>query len=320
MVAGEAATMSQMNRDVEIISLFARPTCSKPLDIPIENSLSMYGAIIGGQPLICGSSGLANDCYTYQIKHSKWQHKNYTLAEERIHAASAMFGDGMWIIMGGQTFVGDNPILLDTSEVFHNLNTFTSGPTLPIPLSSHCAVELGKFQLFIAGGYGDEHLKDTFVLNLDKFPSWSWNNLTSMRYGRFGHTCGKVITFFGDTEVIVAGGLYQDIIEIYSVARSMWFKGPLIENRKIFKAAAIQGELTFVVTGGVELEPDCTTSNCRLNEINVYDIIDNSLKYINQTLRKRRGNHISILLQSDLDCSSRSCQTKPFSIQISNIL
>ena len=113
--------------------------------------------------------------------------------------------------------------------------------------------------------------------------------------------------FFEDIEVIAAGGLHQDKTEIYSLQRSSWFNGPDIQDRPIFKAATLQGINTFILTGGVELDPHCTTNDCRLSSIYAYDASLETFLQENQRLDQGRGNHVAVPLPVDIECSSKRC-------------
>ena len=304
MVAGEVATRPQVNSDAEIIALFPRPKCPKPPEFPMANSLGLYGTLAEFGPFVCGLhfSEMENSCFAYKVKELEWISMGFAINEKRTHASSAHFNNRSWIIIGGQKYLGDVPVVLDSSEVF-NGSMFNFGPKLPIPLSGHCSVKLNKSHIFVAGGYGTPHLKEVFLLHSQR--QALWENLTSMQLGKFGHSCGKVVTLFDHVEVVAAGGLHQDSIEIYSTKSSAWSTGPKIENRQIFKAATLQGKTAFIITGGVEIEPDCTMRNCRLDSIFTYDTNTNNFKKNDVDLSQGRGYHVAIPLPTFIDCSSK---------------
>ena len=262
----------------------------------------MFGALINESPILCGNSQSVKKCYRYDLKSASWLMRPYFVAEERIHSAGATFGNDSWIITGGQKYVEGAPILLDTSEVLDN-GSFVSGPRLPLPLSDHCAISIAKDAVFISGGYGQpQHLKEAFILKFNPEPNWI--PLHNMQYGKFGHACGKVITLFNETEIITAGGLRQDKVEIYLLDKQFWINGPQIKSRQIFKVATIQARLSFVLTGGVELEPNCTNLDCRLDSIYLYDSSENEWKESKKSLKRARGNHVAVSLPTEADCSS----------------
>ena len=303
MVTGEEATRPMLNADSEIISLFARPSCPKPLRFPIENTIALYSTLTAGEPLLCGFSDQERGCFRYQILENNWVLEEYSLLENRSHASSVSYDNNSWIITGGQTYTGGAPVLLDSSEILRN-HEFTQGPMLPIPLSGHCSVKLNGSHIFISGGYGDQsHLMDSLIFHIKKL---SWEYLPMMKHGRFGHACGRAITLFNESEIFVVGGLHQNKIEKYAIIHSKWFTLPTIEDQPIFKSATIQGQTTFVITGGVELEPDCTTINCRQDTIKIYDDYINTLVKREERLDQGRGNHVSTQMLSNTICSGKN--------------
>ena len=301
-MTGEEATRLILNADSEIISLFAWPTCPKPPRFPIENTLAFYSTLKVNDTLLCGFSEQEKGCFKYQIIENSWAMEAFSLLKNRSHASSANFNNNSWIITGGQEYTGRTPVLLNSSEILQS-NEFIQGPTLPIPLSGHCSVKLDEGHIFIAGGYGDQsHLKDSFILIIKEL---SWEHLPMMKYGRFGHACGKAMTMFNEIEIFVVGGLHQNRIENFAIVQSKWFTLPTIEDQPIFKSATVQGETTFVITGGVELEPDCTTRNCRQDTIKLYDDYINTLVNRKERLDQGRGNHVSTQMLSNTICSGK---------------
>ena len=296
MVTGEESIRSRLNADSEIISLFAQPSCQKPPIFPIENSIALYGILSGEVPLLCGFSEKETGCFKFKSVENNWVNIHFSLLENRSHASSIKYGNGSWIISGGQKYHGRVPVLLDTSEILRD-SEFAFGPNLPMPLSGHCSLKIKEDQIFITGGYGEPHLKDSFIMNINYN---TLDNLPFMKFGRFGHACGRTMTLFSEIEIVIAGGLYQNIIEIYSFVHSKWFTLPNIEDHPIFKSAIVQGETTFVITGGVELEPHCATINCRQDTIKLYDIYFKALLKNEKKLSQGRGNHLATALPIDV--------------------
>ena len=304
MVAGESSTRPDLNVDAEIISLFARPTCPKPPDFPMRDSLALFGAFVADRPVLCGTRVEDSLCLSYDMSGgSIWHTEQFALNGRRTHASGAMLGNGSWIITGGQLYVDGAPVLLNTSEILEDDGGggFVPGPMLPMPLSGHCTVSIEGWHMFVAGGYGVSHLRESFLLDTD---DRSWRSLPMMRHGKFGHSCGRAETEFGEVKVIVTGGLRQHQTEVYLPAKQIWVDGPrLSEARHVFNTATVQGSDTFVITGGVELEPDCSTSDCRLDDILGYDPYSNSWVKSVQKMRQGRGNQASIRLPFDAECS-----------------
>ena len=301
MVTGEESTRPILNVDSEIVSLFARPTCPKPPNFPIKNTLALYSTLTKERLLICGFNDQENECFRYQILENKWVMEEFALLENRSHASGVSLGDDSWIITGGQTYFEGSPVLLNTSEILNN-SEFIQGPSLPIPLSGHCSLKLNDEKIFVAGGYGETYLMDSFILNIK---TYFWGFLPLMKYGRFGHACGKTISLFNEIELVVAGGLHQNTIEKYSLTHSKWFTLPNINNQPIFKSASVQGETAFIITGGVELEPDCKKENCRQDVIRLYDRNLKVLVTKNKRLMEGRGNHVASSMPLDIVCSGK---------------
>ena len=304
MVTGEESTRPSLNADSEIISLYSRPMCSKPPRFPIEYLLGLYGKLSTKGPLLCGFSKQGHGCFVYQIVENYWTLEEIVPLENRSHASSVSYGNDNWIITGGQEYHDGVPIILDTSVILINYE-FIHGPDLLIPLTGHCSVNINDDRIFIAGGYGQPHLQNSFILNVKEL---SWDVLPLMKFGKFGHACGKSVTLFDEIEIIAVRGLYQNNIEKYSLAHSKWFTLPsIVEYQPIFKSATVQGRTTFIITGGVELEPDCTTSNCRQDSIKIFNNDINDIMTKNhKRLSQGRGNHVATPISTNVVCSGKN--------------
>ena len=285
--------------DAEIVSLFARPSCLKPPDFPLANPMSLIGSFVDGNPNICGFLEQESFCYSLDIKNQYWNIHNYTIIEQRSHAAGVQLENGSWIIFGGQKFSEGVPVLLNTSEILIETQ-FYFGPQLPLSLSGHCVVKVDDDQIFTAGGYGQPFLKDTFYLQIQNN---TWQSITPMQQGRYGHVCGKVLSSFNDIQIVAAGGLRVDKAELYLYQKQYWINGPDMMRKNFFKAASVQGPTNFIIIGGLELEP-CATSNCQLEEIYIFER-NIAWKFSQQKLKKGRGNHIAIKLPPEIECTSK---------------
>ena len=304
-MAGEEPT-SAINADVEIVMTFPRPTCPKPPNFPKENSLSLIGTFLTSMPILCGGgeTSIDNFCYGFDFEEYIWINKSFKLDQSRIQAAGTQISDNKWIIFGGQIYFEGGPLILNTSTILVN-EDFLPGPYLPMPLAGLCAVSIETNKIFLSGG-NDGQLKKqrtaiSLLLKTSNLPIWK--NLPMMSIGRYGHSCGKT-KHFNEFEIIVAGGLRVNRVEIYLLTKGLWINGPNLE-RQVFSAATLQGELTFLIIGGMELEPDCKKDNCRLDVIHAYNRLENSWNEKKQTLRLGRRNHVAIPLPIEVDCSSK---------------
>ena len=275
--------------DVEIVSLFARSSCLKPNDFPLANPMSLIGSFINGDAIICGFLGNTSFCYGLDLIEQSWKVLNFTMSEQRAQAAGARLENGSWIIFGGQKYSEGVPIILNTSEILIDSN-FQLGPQLPMHMSGHCIVNLGKNSIFIAGGYGQPFLKHAFILKINN--ATSWESVIPMHQGRYGHVCGKVLNSFNDVQIIAAGGLRVDKVEIYLYKKQYWINGPNMMRDNFFKAVSVQGPSSFLLVGGLELEP-CSMLNCQLKEIYIFDR-NLDWQASKQELNKGRGNHIAL--------------------------
>ena len=302
MVAGEDAS-TEISSDVEIVTMFPRPSCPKPPNFPYSNSLALIGMFINNQIVLCGFLEDLSSCYGLDIEtHFNWIKLYLHLLEERSQAATVKLEDNSWLITGGQKYYGGAPKLLNTTEIVSEEKSVFSSE-LPQPLSGHCAITINSLIIFIAGGYGQPHLVDCFLLNLNNQTTSQNQIVAPMSQGRYGHACGRVKTQ-GLTKIIVVGGLRVDNSEIYLLDRNFWLNGPKVKEQEIFKSSVVNGPTSFALVGGIELEP-CSTDTCRFDSIFIFDADENKWGKSEHVLIRGRGNHISINLPTDYICSSK---------------
>ena len=301
--------MTALNSDVEVIMTFPRPTCPKPPNIPIPNSLALVGTLYDTVPILCGNTANESFCFDFDLKRFDWTKQLFKMDQSRMQAAVAQIDASSWIVLGGQIYNNGAPLILNTSTIFQN-GTFLAGPYLPMPIFGLCAISIGNGQILLVGGKDSQlhNLKVTYMLFFDKLNGLvTWTNLQMMSTGRYGHSCGKA-KYFNAFEIIVAGGLRENTVEIYLLDKAIWIEGPILE-RQVFSAANLQGETTFLIIGGMELEPFCTTKNCRLKTIHAYNRIQNTWVEKTISLNQGRRNHVAIHLPLNVDCSSKYVQT-----------
>ena len=302
MVTGTKEIEVGKNLDVEIVSLFARLSCLKPPDFSFANPMSLIGTFLNGEPIICGFHGQESFCHGLDFKNQVWKVYNYSLLEQRSQAASVALENGSWVIFGGQKYSEQIPVLLNTSEILIG-SKFHFGPQLPLPMSGHCIVKFDKEQIFIAGGYGQPFSKQAHTLQINYNLSNIWHSIKPMNEGRYGHVCGRILTLFNDVQIVAAGGLRVDKVEIYLFRKKSWINGPDMLQNNVFKAASVQGSTSFLMIGGLELEP-CQTLNCQIKDIFIFDR-NNAWRRSQKELHTGRGNHIGIALPPDIECTSK---------------
>jgi len=191
--------------------------------------------------LICGGS---NDEGCHVLFEGGWQQIN--LAFHRSGAASSPHGPDSWMVSGGS---GDEQ--LATTEIYNSADaTWTAGPELPHPSSSHCQV-FANNQVFISGGrwrYGDGSVTLNSVLVLEDD---HWTKLVDMPTRRYDHAC---VAWRG--MILNIGGLddNRDIlstVDMFNPAVSMntWVAGPELPIQLYSAQAITVGEDLYVFGG-----------------------------------------------------------------------
>ena len=114
------------------------------------------------------------------------------------YTTKSFFMDGIGLWVGG-----DDGSFKMVNELFNSEGQWI---TLPVdsPFASkyypnQCAVPLNSTHIFFSGGYYNEFLVDTWVLDLENL---TWTSSTPMSTPRDGHAC--VLT--ADGELLIAGG------------------------------------------------------------------------------------------------------------------
>ena len=175
--------------------------------------------------IICGITiDSMTECFYHFMNNRSSQsvlkQTNFTMLSKRAYAASEKLingANGSWIITGGEQHDtnGGSIDKLDTTEIFSQ-SKFLPGPLMPQAVSMHCLCKLNMTHIVNTGGRGTSSraLDDVDVLSSDLI----WGKLPDMNIGRYGHACGH----YGNTEIIVAGGLNIKGIEIFLIKFSEW--------------------------------------------------------------------------------------------------
>ena len=185
-----------------------------------DNLISLRGQ---GKVIVCSyESSSAMECHGFALRNFSlgWTRENYTMLQERSHAATALFGatgNNIWLVSGGMVISRRKMHTLNSSEMF-SINTFFEGPSMPEAVSMHCMVRVDSERIFSIGGKsGSENaVNSMYMLGSD----YTWIGMPSMELGKYGHSCGH----YNEEDIIVVGGLAENArkTERFSIIFSRW--------------------------------------------------------------------------------------------------
>ena len=168
--------------------------------------------------------------YSYDFGADGWVHENLTLSEFRNYAAAIQLSNQSWWVTGGY----DNNIhRLSSTEVLFTdnetgLQTFQSGPDLPVAVNAHCIARVNESYIFLAGG-------NTFNTYLFDENTSTFHSLPDLPYLRNRPAC-SVVKFNNRSVLIVAGGVnYEEptvayTTDIFDEPSGRWQLGPWIDG------------------------------------------------------------------------------------------
>jgi len=200
-----------------------------------------------------GDSSSSN-CFQLPFNSNTWltSPRIPSLNEGRNGASSGNLRDGRWFIAGG--YGGYNGFdFLSSIEVRNLDGTWTTANfELPLPISSHCIVNVDKNKFIITGGFTALGAKvnsfaDTYLFDQS---TETWITKAKMSKTRSDHTCSLI----GPNMVMVAGG-YTDnrptnSTEIYSVAQNRWQNGPALPESNLLVGEMITvNNITYYIGG-----------------------------------------------------------------------
>ena len=290
---------------VEILNLHIDDgVCSQPANFDIEINFAdgAVAAYANDMVLLCGGEILLQRCIGYDFDQQTWNYLYSSLLEERIEAAGLAWDYNKWMIIGGKSESG---IATSTTEKYNNVgNKFVIGPLWPIALWGHCAVVINDTAGFIVGGKNDDmFVRSSYVMILQT-GYWLW--VGNLNYDRNGHTCG-VIKHQSFNEIVIAGGLDQFEIEVFSLATMKWRVLNAYLPHRMNSASAIGYGNSFVITGGghfgsCPLRP----SECHSSKyIYTFDKESYDLRIMSSTMKTQRGNHLVVSLPRNDMCSKK---------------
>ncbi len=206
-------------------------TCNLIADYPVNES-GMAVGLIDGLIKSCGGSD-TDDCYNYNPTTNSWI-TSASLINTRATPKSS-FIDGIWLISGDNTASDDCPL---TTEMWTGTG-FKSGPTLPIPMDSHCQLTINSTHVFFAD---TRHTGKAYLLDWYK---QSWTELPRMTVDRKYMSCGLINNPENGIEVVI---VEDGTTEIFNLRDEEWKTGPTLESFDMAGYAQIGN--TFVVVGG----------------------------------------------------------------------
>ena len=283
--------------DVELFDLSEDifSVCTKPANIPGEHSKGSVGAYQGGKLVLCGGEGAGKRCKHYDFKMQSWAMAEFTLVSERICAAGTVSDNGTWIVIGGEDSGGDPRA---TSETLEN-GMFRPGIIWPEAVSGHCAERLNGSHAFVAGGNGTEGDLGTSYL-LDVRTSHWISVEDKMEFPRSGHVCG-----FGESIAVVAGGLTNLNVEILSLSKLRWSRGPRLPY-ELNWASSAQFKGTMFIVGGEHIGY-CSQAHLCYSSNSVLEFKSERWEIKNRTLSIPRSKHVSFTLPNGLSLCQKTC-------------
>ena len=163
------------------------------------------GDFINGSLVLCGEK----DCMVFD----KIQQRKFDFMERgRISASLIKLNESHLWITGGKTGLTYLSQGLKSTELI-SINGAQESFNLPFTVYNHCMVKYSQSKALLIGGIQNETRKSdkTWIINLIDF------NITegpSLIKGRHKHVCGKMSDEFGNTIVVLVGGVDEYSVEI----------------------------------------------------------------------------------------------------------
>ena len=223
VLGGDVGQASSLPETVHFQSLSGtRTILLSEIPLPI---LPLNGLIVMGSreaTVVCIYADLDIACHSMdnkgEISQQQWIKRNFTMLQQRSHAACTPVGtisNDIWLITGGVSHFMEETVTLNSSELF-SFDTFYEGPALLEAVSLHCMVRLDPERVFVTGG------KSSFESPVNSVgllgTGGLWERMPNMTLARYGHSCGH----YGRKDLIVAGGLGIEETERFSLDLSRW--------------------------------------------------------------------------------------------------
>ena len=154
-----------------------------------------------------------------------------------------------------------------------SLGQSTPGPLLPMPLHSHCTVQINEFQVLLIGGMNEEMKAQNSTFLYD-FHLNEWTQGPDLITARYGHVCGLVYDRKNEPILVVAGGLNPlakvstslELLKLKSAKE--WIEGPGLPGHLIGASMQTIGDQGVIVHGHNFLFVKCQTlRRCRIERL-----------------------------------------------------
>ena len=198
------------------------------------------GGILGDVPILCGGNrppyyGAYNNCITFE--NSSWD-TSHLLTKNRVYSAGVQINyTSFWILGGGNYY----PYLNSTEFIVQDNSNGIPGPTLPYNMSKMCAVKLSEEEIFVIGGWTDDHGISSKVWIYSPQKNFERKPGPSLNQSRQQHSC-SIMRDGEKTQIVVAGGygsigsdqVVLNSVEIYDPIDNAWHIGNCFKFRMYY--------------------------------------------------------------------------------------
>ena len=218
----------------QIVDLSQQPrSCPSLTKYPINPTNSATGAIVSGNPIICGGAcgggsrlNTCSECYQHNKDLNTWTLLT-NMTNKRASSASVPLNGNLWVIGGLDSDRPEDDYSLSSTEyVSPDGNASQPGPELPSSQYGHCAVKLSTGQVMLLGGYIPRGMLEKSVIIFDPDTETFNTSLPSLKYARRYFGCAVFNSTMHDNRevVLAAGGWNQATAEIldYTQPNAIW--------------------------------------------------------------------------------------------------
>jgi hypothetical protein len=232
ILVGLGATTSGSTNNFEVIDLESTTSkCSQVTPYPVALHGSMGGIGMNEKPIVCGGYGSSahhSECYKLD---KIWQTSislKATIAYGAIAPSPFTNKSHHFILSGGRS---QSSSYLNTVDVLKETEWERLSSHLPTVMHQHCMVLMNSTTLITVGGHNANYLKDTYILNAARSPSWAPG--PPLKYSRHIHSCSRIRKNANDLlefSIIAVGGYNNSgsmtSVELLDEGASQWRDGP----------------------------------------------------------------------------------------------